>query len=166
MCSNVRQLRFHPTQNSGKTGFSANFCGSYTSDCISMSTIRGPLLTPDSPNGSGIKISKKARHYHPKKSHLKRHLEQENDWNEKVLVQSVHSNGHSAKKLKSDWDLLFYNHEFSKETDEKQTTIQIPAKTGERACPTKKDRQSFLVRGKEMRSFFRLIGVFVLTLCC
>ena len=82
----------------------------------------------------------KLRH---KKNSLKRHLEQEQ---EKVVVQPIQNDMHIAKRFRSDWDLLFFNEP---EAGNKKDQSGARAK-----------RQSFLVRGKEMKSFFHLLGLF------
>ena len=79
-----------------------------------------------------------------KKNSLKRQLEQEH---EKVVVQPVQNDLHIAKRFRSDWDLLF----FSANEPEKKSL-----KTDHHGAKAK--RQSFLVRGKEMKSFFHLLG--------
>ena len=76
-----------------------------------------------------------------KKNSLKRHLEQEQ---EKVVVQPVQNDLHIAKRFRSDWDLLFFS---AAEPGNKIDHSGARAK-----------RQSFLVRGKEMKSFFHLLG--------
>lgn len=78
--------------------------------------------------------------FHSTKNSLKRHLE-----SEKVIVQPVQNDTHLAKRIRSDWDLLFFN------------TTENGHKIGGLESRIKK-RQSFLVRGKEMKSFFHLLG--------
>ena len=120
-----------------------------------MSNQFGPVLSATSPKGNHVHISKIKRQlqYHPKKSTLKRHLEQIE--NEKVLVQPAHDGAYPYKKIKSDWDSLFYNNETC--SDESVAYNQRNVR-GNDVYQKQKKRQSFLVRGKEMKSYFHLLG--------
>ena len=117
---------------------------------LSMNSSIEHFLEPHRRKDLGI--TKSFHHkIHPKKSALKRHLEQE-----KVLVQPVQNDIHVAKRFRSDWDLLFYNNSDSFNASGGN---KIPLST---EC--KKKRQSFLVRGKEMKSFFHLLGCYLLSI--
>ncbi|KAH3854710.1 hypothetical protein DPMN_097259, partial [Dreissena polymorpha] len=104
---------------------------------------------------------------HPKKNALKRHLDQsyetDNVKTENVIVQPAQPENHSAKRLKSDWDLLFFNHERNALNIFRvpmQETPPVPKtfETGHTNGFSKiKKRKSFLVTGKEMKSFFHLL---------
>ncbi|XP_060551228.1 speedy protein 1-B-like isoform X2 [Ruditapes philippinarum] len=86
---------------------------------------------------------------HPKKLTLKRHLGQIE--NVKVLVQPSHVRAYPSKKLKTDWDSLFYNNfDFNKKCKDGSLL-------GNDCYQTPKQRQSFLVRGKEMKAYFHLL---------
>lgn len=144
-----------------------------------MSYAVGSVVSPSSQKGRDIHVSKLHKLIHPKKSTLKRHLhdlEVEQTDHGKVCVQSVQSGSHLTKKLKSDWDLLFYNGSHDGEAFDfgdrsisykhfiDETCAKSPTTSAiEQYSPPKvKKRQSFLVRGKEMKSFFRLLGKFAL----
>lgn len=115
-----------------------------------MSETFGPVLSAASPRGRDEHLSKLKR-CHPKKSTLKRHLETVE--HEKVLVQPAHLSGLPSKKLKSDWDSLFYNNETCGNAVSRQQTAN-----GNELYEMSKKRQSFLVKGKEMKCFFHLLG--------
>lgn len=95
---------------------------------------------------------------HPKKTALKRHLHELEL--EKVVVQPSQPDNHFAKRLKSDWDLLFYNNHDNQSDDGRSNggnrglleRVQSPT------VQKTKRRQSFLVKGKEMKCFFHLTG--------
>ncbi|KAL4237457.1 hypothetical protein ACF0H5_002174 [Mactra antiquata] len=151
MSCKVRQLKVKaPLKNVSKASSTPSSSELDLIDCISMSDNQGSALLENTARGTGIKLLKTARHYHPKKSHLKRHLKQDNVWNE-VLVEPAQYSGQSNKKLKSDleWDLLFYNNELPEEPVKKKRTSVCQSKQG--------DKQSFFVRGKEMKSYFKLL---------
>ena len=115
------------------------------------------------------------RNQHPKKNALKRHLHDLEKKHEqgKVLVQPTHSDNRIIKKLKSDWDLLFYNNDDSK-VDEHDVTSAFTCDANFSVSPAERlsvsfppqvrtrdnRRQSFLVKGKEMKSFFHLTGTY------
>ncbi|XP_053400355.1 uncharacterized protein LOC128557227 [Mercenaria mercenaria] len=147
-----KEIDIHVVQ---KTFNLPSFSETFSLKNKSMSNEFGPVLSAASPRGKDIHISKlhsqRQTQCHPKKSTLKRHLEQiEQD---KVLVQPAHFGGHPSKKLKSDWDSLFYNNEACGNGDNKYRN----ATNADDVFQKSKKRQSFLVRGKEMKSYFHLL---------
>lgn len=98
---------------------------------------------------------------HPKKNALKRQLRDLEQ--ERVIVQPIQPDQQIAKRLKSDWDLLFYNKddanpnklEGNRLLDERHGLINEHLQL---AAPKAKKRLSFLVKGREMKSFFHLTG--------
>ena len=127
--------------------FLPSFRDAFNPYTLSMNSSIEHFLEPPKRKDLGIGLAKS---FHPKKSALKRHLEQE-----KVLVQPVQNDTHLAKRFRSDWDLLFYSNNDSFNADVLGGSINpLPTE-----C--KKKRQSFLVRGKEMKSFFHLLGDFI-----
>lgn len=145
MQQEIKQIKSY--YNLRKT-YLPSFSEAFYSNFNSMSNKFGPVLSATSPRGRDEHLSK-LKQCHPKKSTLKRHLESVE--HEKVLVQPAHLSGLPLKKLKSDWDSLFYNNETCGNTGSGQQAV-----TNEHFQKSKK-RQSFLVKGKEMKSFFHLL---------
>ena len=120
-----------------------SFKDSFQAYTLSMNSSIEQLLEPSTVQNL-VSSSSDIRKFHPKKNALKRHFEQE-----KVLVQPVQNDRHLAKRFRSDWDLLFYNNDGQTAFGNKKV-VPTDFRT--------KKRQSFLVRGKEMKSFFHLLG--------